>query len=106
MELDERNIQRILCFLMRKLKKNKWHYLKCFCSTLYLIFGFAGILYFLKNSLADCNYPIGALFVIGITILLYLAYFLINHMLIKNVFRHSILLLIETLLLVSILIIM
>ena len=106
MELEKRNIQLLLKISAWKFKKNWRYYIKYLLCSLYLIGGFTYILWYLKTSQVDCSWPLGGITIRVVTILMYLLYVILNHIIIYKLIRHDFLLLIEITLIVSLFIIL
>jgi len=99
MELDERNIRRLIRIRTHYIKKNFRNILLSIMAYLYLYGGFYYIVSYYAKGLLEYWYSLEFLLITGVTLLLYIAYLLINHLIVRFVIRHKILLIFDTLLL-------
>lgn len=101
MELDERNIKRILAVWKWYLKKNWARILKLMSSYAYLYIAWVLIILFFMTGIKDCVWPLGGFFLMAATSVCFIVYVLINHLLICRIIRHCKLFLFESLLLIT-----
>lgn len=84
----------------------RWqNYIKLALAYIFILGGYTFILWYYKTSLDDCSWPLGAMSVVGITIVMSLVYIAINHLVVQRLICHRALFLIEFALIISLTII-
>ena len=106
MELDSTNIKRLMNVYWHYIKRNWRHLSVQFIALMYLfgVFGYMALFFSYNIRIADM--PIGYFAVILITMGIYLLYVVINHLIVRLVFSHRILLIYDILALIMLLCIM
>lgn len=101
LELDSRNIARLIKILKYRIWKNKYHILKSIACYLYLFMSYTAIIYKFSYGIREIIEELGMYLLIRDTFYYLLAFFIINHLLIKKVVSNKIVLVIEIILLIT-----
>ncbi len=104
MELDGKNIKRLYRISIHKLYKNRLSILKKTVAYLYLYGIFIALTTYCAANIATAVKPLGWFFVTMLLLGLYLLYLLINHLVLRYWISHKILLIFESLLLATLII--
>ena len=105
MELDGRNFSRLFSILKHHIHMRWQNYIKLALAYIFILGGYTFILWYYKTSLDDCSWPLGAMSVVVITIVMSLVYIAINHLIVQRLICHRALFLIEFALIISLTII-
>lgn len=105
MEIDSRNIKRLIKIFNHRICQKKTVYVMRILSWLYLIGSYIYMLEYFKAGINESSRPLGWFFVVCVTILMYLVYVLLNHVIIKKFVKHKLLFTIELLLMISLLVV-
>ena len=101
MELDSKNLKRIIRVWRRSLKRNYIQILLHFISYVYLYFGFLYIVLYAIYNICGASRPIGLFLIFSYVMLFYLIYILINHIIVRCVIGYKILIVFDILLFLS-----
>ncbi|MDE6794135.1 MAG: hypothetical protein K2J63_02390 [Muribaculaceae bacterium] len=104
MELDGKNISRLYRISIHKLHKNRLSILKKTVVYIYLYGSFIALSAYCACNIGIAVKPLGWFFVTMVLLGLYFLYVLLNHILIRYWISHKILLIFETLLLATLII--
>lgn len=85
------------------MKRNYVQKIKYVLATLYLLFGYTHIIYYISYTVRITNKAEGWLYMIAVALFRYIVYVIINHVIIKRIVRHKVILLIEVLLFIAML---
>lgn len=89
MELDSKNIKRLVNIFLHHIKKN-WRILSIrFIAFVYLFGTFCYMALFFSYNVRLAVKPLGYFFVLLIISVIYLLYFVINHVLVRLVISHK-----------------
>lgn len=100
MELDSHNMLRLYKVCRYRIIKNRRTLVKNLLAYLYLFGSFVFFALFFSYNIRLADKPIGYIIVLMITPCIYLFYVLLNHMLVRSVVSHKILLLFDMLTLI------
>lgn len=98
MELDNKNIHRLLRLVLYDIRKNAKQHI----SYVYIVLYYTCLLNYLSNSIFNVVWPLKPFFSLFVVIFFYLLFLIINHIFIHKYIGHIVLLLIEILLFISI----
>lgn len=102
MELTSENVHRYFNILKFRLKKHRYKILKNILAYLYLFLTYTAIVYYFSFSIRIAIKPLSWFFLVLQMLGYFLLYVLLNHLFIRKVVSHKIMLIIEALLFIAI----